>query len=712
MAMEEALLAESCDLGKKWNSSALMKELKRLISMAAPMVVVSASQYLLQVVAVMMAGHIDELSLGVAIANSFTNVTGFSVLLGMASALETLCGQAYGAGQYEKFGMKYWSSIVHMLILLVECHIAWLVHQVFFRLAKTAWRFDGSVLQHKGIPLLCRPFCSYGLHLSLERIRSWEFRGGSDGCFCCSGACDNRGSHYEHNFLLLSLYSILGYAFSNIKQVVDYFERLVPLLSLSFIMDSLLAVLCGIARGCGWQDLGAYTNLASYYLVGIPIAIALGFLLNLRAIGLWIGILAGSIVQVVLLSLITCSTNWQKQVLRLKYAFQFYTVSYSHGRGTSGGEELRREADDVKEEFINRGVQNLISMAAPMVVVSVSQYLFQVVSVMMAGHIDELSLSGVALASSFTNVTGFSFLVGLAGALETLCGQAYGAGQYQKCGMFTNCAIISLILVCFPVSLLWIFVEKLLILIGQDPLISHEAGKYSILLIPALFANAILQSLIRYFQSQGLIFPMLVSSCATLCLHIPVCWVLVYKFELGSTGAAMSICLSFWLNVLFLGLYMMYSSNCEKTRVAFSIQVSGVREFICFAVPSAAMVCIEWWSFELLILLSGLLPNPKLETSVLSICLTTTSLHYFIPYGVSAAASTRVSNELGAGNSQAAQKVVYSVMMLAVTEAIVLSTTLFCCRSVLGYAYSNAREVVDYIERLTPCFLCPSSWTA
>jgi hypothetical protein len=26
---------------------------------------------------------------------------------------------------------------------------------------------------------------------------------------------------------------------------------------------------------------------------------------------------------------------------------------------------------------------------------------------------------------------------------------------------------------------------------------------------------------------------------------------------------------------------------------------------------------LEWWSFELLILFSGLLPNPKLETSVL-----------------------------------------------------------------------------------------------
>ena len=28
---------------------------------------------------------------------------------------------------------------------------------------------------------------------------------------------------------------------------------------------------------------------------------------------------------------------------------------------------------------------------------------------------------------------------------------------------------------------------------------------------------------------------------------------------------------------------------------------------------------LEWWSFEGLILLSGLLPNPKLETSVLSL---------------------------------------------------------------------------------------------
>uniref|UniRef100_A0A0E0B9A7 Protein DETOXIFICATION n=1 Tax=Oryza glumipatula TaxID=40148 RepID=A0A0E0B9A7_9ORYZ len=54
---------------------------------------------------------------------------------------------------------------------------------------------------------------------------------------------------------------------------------------------------------------------------------------------------------------------------------------------------------------------------------------------------------------------------------------------------------------------------------------------------------------------------------------------------------------------------------------------------------------MEWWSFELLVLLCGLLPNPKLETSSLN----TGSLMFMVPFGLCTAISTRVSNELGAG---------------------------------------------------------------
>ncbi|XVE60713.1 hypothetical protein DITRI_Ditri05aG0150300 [Diplodiscus trichospermus] len=292
---------------------------------------------------------------------------------------------------------------------------------------------------------------------------------------------------------------------------------------------------------------------------------------------------------------------------------------------------------------------------------------------------------------------------GMSGALETLCGQAYGAEQYEKLGTYTYCAIVNLILVCFPISILWVFTEKILILIGQDPSISHVASKYALSLIPSLFVYAILQSLVRYFQTQSLILPMLFTSLAALCFHIPLCWTLVFKSGLGTIGAALSIGLSNWLNVILIGFYMRYSSKCDKTRASFSKQVfKSTRVFFRFAIPSAAMVCLEWWASEVLIFLSGLLPNPKLEASVLSICFSIQYLHYFIPYGIGATISTRVANELGAGNPQAAKLAFWIVIVIAMAEGVIMSTILFFCRYILGYAFSNEKEVVNNVADMVP----------
>ncbi|XP_052289163.1 protein DETOXIFICATION 12-like isoform X1 [Citrus sinensis] len=302
-------------------------------------------------------------------------------------------------------------------------------------------------------------------------------------------------------------------------------------------------------------------------------------------------------------------------------------------------------------------------IAAPMVAVTLSQYLLQVVSMMMVGHLRQLALSSTAMAISLASVTGFSVLLGMASALETLCGQAYGAQQYQRIGTQIYTAIFCLFLVCFPLSFLGIYMGRLLVLVGQDPQISHEVGKFIIWLLPALFAYAAMQALIRYFQSQSLIIPMFLSSYAALCLHICICWGLVFKSGLGNLG---------------------------------------IGEFFQFAIPSAVMVCLEWWSFELLILMSGLLPNPQLETSVLSVCLSTIQTLSAIPYGLGAAVSTRVSNELGAGNVQRARVAVYAVVFMAVMETIIASASLFASWGVFGYVFSNEGKVVDYVITMAP----------
>lgn len=179
----------------------------------------------------------------------------------------------------------------------------------------------------------------------------------------------------------------------------------------------------------------------------------------------------------------------------------------------------------------------------------------------------------------------------MAGASETLCGQSFGAEQFHKLGNYTLCAIVSLIISSVPISILWIFMDKLLVLLGQDHAISLVAGKYCIWLIPALFGYAVLQALVRYFQTQTLIFPMLLISVIVLVLHIPICWVLVFPLGLGQDGAALSIAISYWLSVLLLGLYVRYSPACQKSKIVFGkIALSRFKEFFFLAIPSAFMV--------------------------------------------------------------------------------------------------------------------------
>ncbi|MBA0809160.1 hypothetical protein Gohar_024834 [Gossypium harknessii] len=109
---------------------------------------------------------------------------------------------------------------------------------------------------------------------------------------------------------------VFGYVFSNDKEVIDYVTNRAPLLS--FFLPYLVVLKSGIARGSGWQDLGAYINLAAYYLCGIPVAVVLGFWVKMRGKGLWIGLQAGSFLQVLLLSAITSCIDWHKQARKAR----------------------------------------------------------------------------------------------------------------------------------------------------------------------------------------------------------------------------------------------------------------------------------------------------------------------------------------------------------------------------------------------------------
>lgn len=157
----------------------------------------------------------------------------------------------------------------------------------------------------------------------------------------------------------------------------------------------------------------------------------------------------------------------------------------------------------------------------------------------------------------------------MGGALETLCGQAYGAKQYYMLGIHTQRAMLILFLLSIPISLFYLFTCPILISLVQDLEISAKAGAFNRWMVPCLFAFSLLQSLNRFFQAQNDVLPMMVSSVATASLHVLVCWVLVFSCRLRIRGAAVANSISYRVNVSLLAGSVNFSPAYLKNWTGF-----------------------------------------------------------------------------------------------------------------------------------------------
>ncbi|KAH7528654.1 hypothetical protein FEM48_Zijuj05G0095000 [Ziziphus jujuba var. spinosa] len=292
---------------------------------------------------------------------------------------------------------------------------------------------------------------------------------------------------------------------------------------------------------------------------------------------------------------------------------------------------------------------------------------------------------------------------GMASALDTLSGQSYGAKQYHMLGIQIQRAMIVNLLVSIPLAIILANTRSILVFVGQNADIATEAGVYAIFMIPGLFAFSLLPCLLTFLQTQNIVYPMMLISGFTTVLHIFICWVLLFESGLGDKGAALANSISYWINVLILAIYVKFSSSCSKTWTGFSMEALNSHEIVTFlrlAVPST--VILSTWIFEMVVLLSGLLPNPELETSALSICLQTVTLVWRIHTGLSSAVSVRVSNKLGAGHPKAARLAAGVVLTMTILEGLLIGLLFIFLRNFWGYAYSSEIEVVEFVAKSMP----------
>ena len=180
--------------------------------------------------------------------------------------------------------------------------------------------------------------------------------------------------------------------------------------------------------------------------------------------------------------------------------------------------------------------------------------------------------------------------LGMGSALETLCGQAVGAGQIDMLGIYMQRSWVILVTTALLLSLLYIFAAPLLKLIGQTEEISEAAGVFAIYMIPQLFAYAMNFPIAKFLQSQSKIMVMALIAAVVLVLHTLFSWLLMLKLGWGLVGAAIVLDTSWWLIVIAQLLYI-FSGTCGRAWSGFSLKAfHNLWGFVKLSLASAVMM--------------------------------------------------------------------------------------------------------------------------
>ncbi|CDO97089.1 unnamed protein product [Coffea canephora] len=339
-------------------------------------------------------------------------------------------------------------------------------------------------------------------------------------------------------------------------------------------------------------------------------------------------------------------------------------------------------------------------IAAPAILTAVAQFSFEFVTAAFIGHLGEVELAAVSVVQNVIEGFVYGIMLGMGSALETLCGQAVGAGQFEMLGAYMQRSCIITLVTALLLSPFYIFTAPLLKLLHQDPRISHLAGKYALWVIPQLFAYALNFPIQKFLQAQSKIWVMTIISLVMLGIHVLLNWIFVTMLGHGLLGAAVAGNISWWLMVLAQIIYVVGGFFPEAWTGFSSLAFKQLASFVKFSLASAIMLCLELWYYTVVILMVGWLKNPEIAVDAVSICMNLQLWTLMIALGFNAAVSVRVSNELGAGRPKAAKFSTVVAVTTSTIFGIIFTVIILATKGQFPRIFSDKPEVIRETSKL------------
>jgi MATE family multidrug resistance protein len=340
-----------------------------------------------------------------------------------------------------------------------------------------------------------------------------------------------------------------------------------------------------------------------------------------------------------------------------------------------------------------------VRLAAPMAATQLGQIAMMTTDLALLGRLGAEVVAAAALGHTVL-FAAFTIGMGLVSAVAPLASQAFGARQPRYVRRSVRVGLWASIIAGVPFTVLQFWGEDLLIALGQQPRPAELAGLFLMGLAWCLIPAWIFMVLRNFMSAVNRPEPALWITLAAIPLNAVLAYALIYGAfglpELGIMGAgfATTIVNTF---MCIAAIWVCYTRHpFKKFRVLGRFWRADwplLGRLLAVGIPISGAFMLEYGLFAAAALLMG-----NLGTSAIAahqIALQTAAILYMVPFGISMAATVRVGQAVGRGDSEATRRAGFAAIVLAAIFMVMMTLVIALTRHSIPLVFLGQEATVE-----------------
>ena len=337
-------------------------------------------------------------------------------------------------------------------------------------------------------------------------------------------------------------------------------------------------------------------------------------------------------------------------------------------------------------------------LALPIIAGQLGHVLISIVDNAMVGQLGSTQLAAAGLANSIFFLV-FIFSIGLTLAITPLTGEAFGAGDFEKCKtIFKNGLMINLF-----AGILFTFLGFgsvfLIDLLDQPEEIREPAKAYLVILSLSILPGTLFLHFKQYIEGFGKVIPGMVGMGITVLVNVFLNWVFIYGNlgmpTLGLIGAGFGTLIARTVGFFVIAGWAIQSKSFG-TYISFTDLFKPVKkvihEILEVGMPSSIQYFFEVGAFSGALIMMGWIG--KNESAAHNVAIHLASITFMVATGLSAAATIRVSQAKGRGEVRTLRRAGFAAIILGIAFMFISALVFWFGKSLLPSFYIHEPEVL------------------